>query len=81
MLGLGPMEILVLAIIGLVVVVIPIIAVVLVVVLAARRSGRGESSELAALRAENAALRRQIDKLEATAEAPPPTDPTGIRKP
>jgi cell division protein FtsB len=80
--GLGPMEIIILVVLGAMVLVIPVIAIVLVLALG-RRSRSKEPDEMAALRAENAALRREIDRLEAESATPaaPAENPTGIRKP
>jgi len=80
--GLGAQEILVLAVLGILMFVGVAIAVVIVLALS-RRSGGGGPDEMAALRAENAALRREIESLKAESVSPPDAadNPTGIRKP
>ena len=79
--GLGAQEILLLAVLGILMFVGVAIAVVVVLAMC-RRSGGGGPDEMAALRAENAALRREIENLKAEASPPEVADnPTGIRKP
>ena len=79
--GLGAQEILLLAVLGILMFVGVAIAVVTVLALS-RRSRGGGPNEMAALRAENAALRREIENLKAEASPPEVADnPTGIRQP